>query len=453
MVHSTGHKSRLHRELDNSVRFGSESYSKVELIVELGASMLCGVSGISPGVPDNSASYLQSWISRLRGDSRLISAASAAQKAYDLFSESLRTLPKRKARFPNMNNLHQGPVSAKSVSISHDGKKVAIGYGYPNNVAKVIDASSGQELFVLVGHHSTILSVSWSPDGKRLATGSQDNTAKIWNAGNGKEQFTLAGDTLVHSQPEMSSVVWSPDGTRLATVNYGGPPNIAAIVWNTADGQRSQTLKMADTGHRMVNEVRRVAWSSDGHSLLTADASVAKVWDVETGHELRTLTLIEELGHNPAWAYSPDGRLLALSTGEYSEGGNYFRTATIWTARTGKMLIQTSSSAAFESFAWSPDERRLATGMSSSSTKVWGAENGRELFTFTDRAGGINSVTWSRDGKQLLSAGDDGQVRTYALDVPGLLQLAQQRVTEFPSQRRCRAYLHVDKCPTFPDLK
>ena len=85
LVHSTGHKSRLHREqFDNPVRFGSESYSKEELVAELGASMLCGVAGISPSVLDNSASYLQSWINRLRGDSRLIiSAASAAQKASD----------------------------------------------------------------------------------------------------------------------------------------------------------------------------------------------------------------------------------------------------------------------------------------------------------------------------------------------------------------------------------
>jgi antirestriction protein ArdC len=85
LIHSTGHRSRLHREqFDNPVRFGSESYSKEELIAELGASMLCGVSGIAPRTLDNSASYLKSWIDRLRGDSRLIvSAASAAQKASD----------------------------------------------------------------------------------------------------------------------------------------------------------------------------------------------------------------------------------------------------------------------------------------------------------------------------------------------------------------------------------
>jgi antirestriction protein ArdC len=85
LVHSTGHNKRLHREqFDNPVRFGSESYSKEELVVELGASMLCGVAGIAPATLDNSAAYLSNWIARLKGDSRLIiSAASAAQKASD----------------------------------------------------------------------------------------------------------------------------------------------------------------------------------------------------------------------------------------------------------------------------------------------------------------------------------------------------------------------------------
>jgi antirestriction protein ArdC len=85
MTHSTGHVSRVGREgIENLNAFGSESYSREELIAELGASMLCGITGISPATLQNSASYLQSWITRLKGDSKLIlSAASAAQKAAD----------------------------------------------------------------------------------------------------------------------------------------------------------------------------------------------------------------------------------------------------------------------------------------------------------------------------------------------------------------------------------
>jgi len=85
LTHSTGHKSRIGREgIEQLNTFGSESYSKEELIAEIGAAMLCGVTGISPAVIENSAAYLQSWINRLRGDSKLLlSAASQAQKASD----------------------------------------------------------------------------------------------------------------------------------------------------------------------------------------------------------------------------------------------------------------------------------------------------------------------------------------------------------------------------------
>src|SRR5437899_4812018 len=85
LTHSTGHASRVGRDgIEDIASFGSDSYSREELIAEMGAAMLCGVTGIAPATLSNSASYLQSWIDRLRGDSKLlVSAASAAQKAAD----------------------------------------------------------------------------------------------------------------------------------------------------------------------------------------------------------------------------------------------------------------------------------------------------------------------------------------------------------------------------------
>jgi len=85
LTHSTGHASRVGREgIENIATFGSESYSKEELIAEMGAAMLCGLTGISPTTIPNSAAYLQGWINRLRGDCKLlVSAASQAQKAAD----------------------------------------------------------------------------------------------------------------------------------------------------------------------------------------------------------------------------------------------------------------------------------------------------------------------------------------------------------------------------------
>jgi len=84
LTHSTGHASRIGREgIEQLYAFGDDSYSREELVAEMGAAMLSGACGIQTTF-ENSAAYLQSWIMRLRSDSRLlISAASAAQKAAD----------------------------------------------------------------------------------------------------------------------------------------------------------------------------------------------------------------------------------------------------------------------------------------------------------------------------------------------------------------------------------
>lgn len=85
MIHSTGHKSRLNRfdSLESSM-FGSQSYSKEELIAEMGSSYLCGHCNILPMTEENSASYLSSWMKVLKEDKKLlIQAAGKAQIACD----------------------------------------------------------------------------------------------------------------------------------------------------------------------------------------------------------------------------------------------------------------------------------------------------------------------------------------------------------------------------------
>ena len=85
LTHSTGHASRIGREgIEQLNAFGSESYSREELVAEMGAAMLCRFAGISPHTLENSAAYLQSWLRVLKSDSRMVvTAASAAQKAAD----------------------------------------------------------------------------------------------------------------------------------------------------------------------------------------------------------------------------------------------------------------------------------------------------------------------------------------------------------------------------------
>ena len=86
LTHSTGHTARLNRDgiTAANARFGSEVYSKEELVAELGAAFLCASCGIETQEEQNAA-YIEGWLKALKSDSKLIfQAASAAQKAADL---------------------------------------------------------------------------------------------------------------------------------------------------------------------------------------------------------------------------------------------------------------------------------------------------------------------------------------------------------------------------------
>jgi hypothetical protein len=88
----------------------------------------------------------------------------------------------------------------------------------------------------LKGHINQVRSVSWSPDGTRLATGSLDGTAKVWDVTGGRELLTLKG----HAGEVIVS--WSPDGTRLATAGYDG----TAKVWEAAGAAAVQEWARQD---------------------------------------------------------------------------------------------------------------------------------------------------------------------------------------------------------------
>lgn len=85
LIHSTGHVSRLNRrEITDPIRFGSDPYSREELVAEMGAAFLCGHCGIENKTIDQSAGYIQSWLGKLKEDRRLVvHAAVQAQKACD----------------------------------------------------------------------------------------------------------------------------------------------------------------------------------------------------------------------------------------------------------------------------------------------------------------------------------------------------------------------------------
>jgi WD40 repeat protein len=100
-------------------------------------------------------------------------------------------------------------------------------------MAKVWDAAGGKELFTLEGHSGGVMSASFSPDGRRIVTGSDDQTAKVWDAATGEELLTLKG----HKEWVISAA-FSPDGRRIAT----GSADLTAKIWGSRFGGTSRGL-------------------------------------------------------------------------------------------------------------------------------------------------------------------------------------------------------------------
>jgi small GTP-binding protein len=146
-------------------------------------------------------------------------------------------------------------------------------------------------LRVLEGHSARVLSVAWSPNGRRAVSGAADKTVRLWDVETGGCLRVLEG----HSG-EVNCVAWSPDGHRALSVAADG----IGRLWDTETGRCLRVLE----GHSA--SVIGVAWSPDGRrALSSADDQTVRLWEVETGRCLRVLE-----GHSASVcsvAWSPDG--------------------------------------------------------------------------------------------------------------------------------------------------
>ena len=242
----------------------------------------------------------------------------------------------------------------------------------------------------LGGHTKSVNSVSFSPDGKLLASGSADNTVKLWDTTTGTEIKTLIG----HTKP-VFAVSFSPNGKLLASGSF----DQTVKLWDTTTGKAIKTF----TGH--TDNVVGVSFSPNGKLLASAGADKrVKLWDITTGKEIKTFT-----GHtNSVWSasFSPDGKLLASASRD--------KTVKLWDTTTGKQIkTLTGHKATVYGVSFSPDGKLVASGSADETVKLWDISTGKEIKTLTGHTDGIRGVSFSPDGKLLASASFDKTVKLW----------------------------------------
>jgi CHAT domain/WD domain, G-beta repeat len=191
---------------------------------------------------------------------------------------------------------------------------------------------------------ASVNAVAFSPEGRRLASASQDKTARIWEISSGKQLHTLT-----HTG-DVRSVVFSPDGRWLATST-----GKTTRIWDTSSGKQLHTLT------RDMSLVQAVVFSPDGRWLATSSFDATLIWELSSGKQLQTIShdsLVLVL------AFSPDLRWLATST---IDG-----TTWIWDTSSGEQLhTLTHDKLGVSAVAFSPNGRWLAAGTFRDGVVVW----------------------------------------------------------------------------------